>query len=551
MKTTRDKFTNTLRLRAPHALRPGAASIGTLALVLGTLTALPRADAATIDVNTHDDVVAVDGACSLREAISAVNSATASGNLAGECPAGDGDDDTIMLHTGPYALTIVGAPEDLNAQGDLDVHASVTIIGAGLSDTAIDASALSSNSFPDRVLHVIGPSIHVTLQDLTIRGGHAPDAASTFTAGASGGGIYADHAMLTLQRVALSGNVSGRGGDAPTFGGAGKGGAGGGLYAITSTVIISDSLFTMNHSGAGGDAQNANSFAGLGGMGGALALSNSMLTLQRTVLSANASGAGGMNSSGSRVFSGAGGALHMDGGSAVVTQCAVDGNASGDDADGSGDWGGGIAVISAGSLTLAQTSVTRNVARLGGGLFVYGSVQLSNVTLAGNRASSGGALYLDGTGATIDFTTISDNHAAIGGGVDTSSNALVQLRNSIVSGNSGGADCGADTGVTPNYVSGGYNVSGSSCPSNGSGDVATTNPQLGQLSANGGVGDTMLPHPRSPATDAASCLASSTSVDERSHARPADVPRVANAFDGCDSGAVELDDDIFWDDFES
>ncbi len=99
-------------------------------------------------------------------------------------------------------------------------------------------------------------------------------------------------------------------------------------------------------------------------------------------------------------------------------------------------------------------------------------------------------------------------------------------------------------------ISAGYNIAGSGCPSNGPADIATTDPQLSPLSANGGLGDTMMPHPTSPATDAGSCAASSLNIDERTHARPSDVPRVANVADGCDIGAVELDDDIFWNGFE-
>ncbi|MEO7323457.1 MAG: CSLREA domain-containing protein [Dokdonella sp.] len=57
------------------------------------LAASPSGNAATLSVNTIDDVVANDGLCSLREAITAVNKAAPSGNLNGECAAGDGNND--------------------------------------------------------------------------------------------------------------------------------------------------------------------------------------------------------------------------------------------------------------------------------------------------------------------------------------------------------------------------------------------------------------------------------------------------------------------------
>jgi CSLREA domain-containing protein len=67
------------------------------------LVPLQRGNAATISVNTFNDVVANDGACSLREAITAVNTGT---SVNGECPAGDGNNDTIVLSAGTYRLTI-------------------------------------------------------------------------------------------------------------------------------------------------------------------------------------------------------------------------------------------------------------------------------------------------------------------------------------------------------------------------------------------------------------------------------------------------------------
>jgi predicted outer membrane repeat protein len=358
-----------------------------------------------------------------------------------------------------------------------------------------------------------------------------------------------------LQRVEFFGNAAGQGGDGSSSGAmrSGAGGAGGGLYANASTVTISDSLFTFNHGGAGGVAPNvAIGTAGGGGPGGAIGLSNnSALTLQRTTLSANASGLGGtVGTSTFHTNSGYGGALDIESGSAaVVTQSAIDGNASGNTSLGIA--GGGIAVIGSSSLTLTQSSVTRNVSRYGGGIYATSAatLQLSNDTFAANQATLGGAMYLDHTAANVDFATISGNTATTGSGIAVNSNNAVQLRNSIVSRNSGGNDCGVDGGIQ-NYASAGYNIAGNGCPINGTADIQTTDPQLSPLSANGGLGDTMMPHPTSRAADAGSCTASSINVDERTHTRPGDVPRVSDVADGCDIGAVELDDDIFWDGFE-
>ena len=80
--------------------------VGTVVLALGLLGAMgvPSVLAASITVNSLADVAANDGACTLREAITAANTDTTSGAATGECAAGSGNDvihfsvsGTIML----------------------------------------------------------------------------------------------------------------------------------------------------------------------------------------------------------------------------------------------------------------------------------------------------------------------------------------------------------------------------------------------------------------------------------------------------------------------
>ena len=75
-----------------------------LALMLSLTMLHGTAHAATITVNTTADVVADDGVCSLREAITAANTDTSSGATGGECAAGSGAD-TITLSAGTITLT--------------------------------------------------------------------------------------------------------------------------------------------------------------------------------------------------------------------------------------------------------------------------------------------------------------------------------------------------------------------------------------------------------------------------------------------------------------
>ena len=69
-------------------------------LIVGLLIALVSAGAvaATITVNSTSDVAANDGKCTLREAITATNTNTASGAAAGECPAGGAAPVTINFN---------------------------------------------------------------------------------------------------------------------------------------------------------------------------------------------------------------------------------------------------------------------------------------------------------------------------------------------------------------------------------------------------------------------------------------------------------------------
>ena len=94
-------------------------------------------------------------------------------------------------------------------------------------------------------------------------------------------------------------------------------------------------------------------------------------------------------------------------------------------------------------------------------------------------------------------------------------------------------------------MSQGYNITGGGCPSDGTGDVASSSPKLAPLAANGGLGMTHAPLVTSPALDGGSCAASSLYVDQRGIVRPIDDARAINVADGCDIGAVELNDEIF------
>ncbi|MEM9597291.1 MAG: hypothetical protein AAGD06_23690 [Acidobacteriota bacterium] len=99
-----------------------------LALALPLIAVAPSS-AATLAVTTTVDVIAVDGECSLREAITATNT----NQPFSDCPAGEAlpTIDAIELPAGTYTLTLLPIDEDANLGGDLDIAEPVTVRGLG------------------------------------------------------------------------------------------------------------------------------------------------------------------------------------------------------------------------------------------------------------------------------------------------------------------------------------------------------------------------------------------------------------------------------------
>src|SRR5215208_4800175 len=100
------------------------AAVGAAFLVWGLVLAYASspAQAATITVNSTDDVAANDGKCTLREAITSANTNTASGG----CVTGSGDDTII------FALPPEDSPWTVNLTGLLPVLSSnIAIEGPG------------------------------------------------------------------------------------------------------------------------------------------------------------------------------------------------------------------------------------------------------------------------------------------------------------------------------------------------------------------------------------------------------------------------------------
>jgi CSLREA domain-containing protein len=441
--------------------------------------AIPAANAAAapITVTTTGDTVANDGACSLREAVSAANTNTPSGAMAGECPAGSAGPaaDTISVGAGSFDLT--GASEDANASGDLDVGTNGTPSGP----LTIDGVALGSTSITgptggvDRAIDVRGSSL--TVQDLSvddsvliggngagIRAGVAGtsltvlnSAVSTNQAGGNGAGIFAGPGVpLTISGSTISGNTASL---SPN--------GGGGVSSAQSLTITGSTI-------SGNTATNLSATAD----GGGVRATTGPVTIESTEISGNHSLAGG-NGGGlsvgllfgadsairhSQVLdntapSGLGGGIDMES-TFAVEDSVVSGNTAHD--------GGGILHNSTGGL-IARTTVTTNnavaassdnapsgggIAHFGGNLTIIdSSIVANNATGDSDDSVRGGGISVLGLPLTIIGTRISGNTTGggtidIGGGLHAGSGGTVAIANSTISGNAASSGGGTSTAIT-------------------------------------------------------------------------------------------------------
>jgi len=430
----------------------------------------------TIFVDRFDDVAglpctAAANDCSLRSAV----------QLANVTPGPD----SIVLQAGTYTLTLGPADDDSTGNGavvtsgDLDIFdsdgdpnqtADLTINGAGLNVTIIQAGPSAGGGI-DRIFDVENvygsPSaegLNFTLANLTLRYGLAPaivvngntfnetggainfngcrftvtDCASRGvltladisieqnTATGSGGGVFVQNiGGLTLTGVFLSANTS-------------TGGAGGGLFHLGSphdgSIVISASpirgaLFASNiassaQAGSGGALRLGpiapTSTVSITGAtfrfntssitsalgGGALSIENSRAITIDSCSFANNSAA----RHGGAVFSKA----------AAVTDVVTFVGTFFSSNETTGGDGGGV-FVSDGEVRILNGLFVSNKASNGGAVAVRSiggdpNLTVRNTTLTGNQASAfGGALFLDNSfsgGATLTNVTIDGNYAS-------------------------------------------------------------------------------------------------------------------------------------------
>lgn len=483
-----------------------------------------------------------NGYCSLREAITAATTNTATGG----CPAGsDSDWDIIEIPIGTFPITREGI-DDTNDSGDFDIDQAVSdsyllyLEGAGNNSTFIDGLA------HDRIFDIAAGS-KVMISHMTITNGQSQ---TGDVKSGQGGGIY-NAGTLNLWWTKLNVNTAGRGTMSSQGGGifntgglimkystiegnmtlngfaGGHGGGGGGIYN-TGAVNIEESTISNNTTGNSGDWLEE---FGSGGNGGGI-YNEGDLTVTTSTLQGNQTGSGFTYYG----HGGHGGGLYNSG-TASLDKCTLDHNSTGGSIY--KDGGSGAGIYSNGTLSISNVTISKNVTGVGG--------MTSEHSGAGG---DGGGIYInnDAGGTTeIHQSTIAYNDASVGwslgvgGGIYSSLYSSTLMTQSILAYNTinaGPNDCYAvltsdsDYNLFSNYESG-------ICPfvSPAIGNLFNLDPMLGSLQMNGGLTETHRLMFNSPAIDSASTSCYSAE-DQRGELRPFDGNRDGLA--ECDMGAYEF-----------
>lgn len=299
---------------------------------------------ATIEVNTTADTDAVDGACSLREAVFAAESDAAHN----ECPAGSGPDRIVFNLPSSSTIVLTAALPT--------VTETVLFRGPEGGDLSIDGDF----SYRHFEFDSPGNNQWFAIGDMTLKHG-----SSNF-----GGSVYRSTGdTLEATRVSFVGNQSGNAGGAVLISGDG---------VATFDTCTFDGNFIVGPSGGGGLQVLDGAFvhvvgstfvgnSSLGtGSGGAVFVNRGELLLERSTVSGNSSAreGGGIH---------AGATLPTSTATVTVIDSTIVGNTADSDGDGIGDGGGLSVTIAIGPVTLA----------------------LHNSIIAGNTTGTGAAASAD------------------------------------------------------------------------------------------------------------------------------------------------------------
>jgi hypothetical protein len=393
---------------------------------------------------------------------------------------------TIVFDCGPDPVTItVTETIVFTEESVLDGSGLVTLSGGGT------ARILLLDSGYDQT------TPRLTVQRLDFIDGNSPSTGDDTADG--GGAIYRDGGSLSVHFCNFENN------HAPATG---QDLAGGAIYGFGGgETIISSSTFTGNSASDGGAVGSLN---------------GDLWIVDTSFIDNHATGTEGNPGNG-----GCGGAIYIDGGDEVTTLCDViiadntagaiaggvfrvsnsdDGTFTMDKSTVSGnrvtpmdDGNAGGLYLQGLALTVRDSTISHNEGFYNGGIWINECrAILTNVTIAENTAfgSNGGGVWLGNapTGAMLNCT-IANNHSTAEGMVAGAIfGAGLELKNTIVSGNT----AMYTPGCSDEHESGGGNLQfpgGALCTD----APLIADPALGALADNGGPTQTMLPTASSPA----------------------------------------------------
>jgi Bacterial Ig-like domain/Calx-beta domain len=389
-------------------------------------------------------------------------------------------DNLINLAAGSYSLSDQATGALLiDDQGAGVAAKTLTIAGAGRSDTIVDASQLQNRVF--QIQSSQGAAVSVSFQNLTVKGGVASDGGVLGGTVALGGGFLIDGGDVTLSNVTVESNQAGvpkgsSSGVGGTLQGHGDGSAGisaqgGGIYVASGTLTMYNTQVTKNAANGGS--------GGAGGFGYISHINN------------HAGGNGGAGGSA------AGGGLYIASGSAIVIGSTFTGNKAiggrggfggagglglegGDGGAGGAAAGGGIDVA-LGGLTLRTSDLGTNSAQGGnGGAGGSGGTGFAPSTAAGGMPGIGTTMNGEGRPGGIGRTGGAGEAGGNGGGGGVGGSAL-----------GGGLYVGTGTVVLVSDQFGSNRASGGKGGTGGEGGVGGT----GGAGGPGGTGAAGRPAP--------------------------------------------------------
>lgn len=542
--------------------------------------ALP-ATAAVLTVTTDTTLIAEDGLCSLPEALYNANHDAADHP---DCAAGAGAD-TIDLP----AEAVITVEQPVGWVLALPAIASeLTINGHGATVQRSGAPGTP----PMRLLHLQPPADHVVVNDLTLANGYLEaDAAAGIAiigeqedpalpwlrvhvelnrvtvrdntlASGLGAGIY-NYGHLVMNDSRVSGN---RIVPHPTMAADAQLGRGAGIFNSLGVLELHGVAVHDNSSCCGSGAGIYNS----GGTTAEIPDHTALVTIDHSLISGNSvhyqgigevANGGGITNISWADASGAKGTARMVIDDSVVSDNHIVNEVPAPSSTGGGIFNGNVSSATIGNsiIEINRSTISGNsaagsgeLAGAGGGLVnVNAQATLVNSTVSGNRAlGTGGTLSGFGGGivnfgeatqsrVTLISTTITANDSTDrGGGIAngrTGGKAMVEMRNSIIAGNTAGSanNCASILGT---FISRGYNLEDSNqCGLKQATDLQNTTALLGPLADNGGPTPTHALLAGSFAIDngddAVCADATVGGVDQRGEARPQGM--------GCDIGAYE------------